>query len=293
MELRYKREALVGALIIMGALTFTFLMMWLRGSSLRRGTVVTAAFDDVAGLKVGDPVRTSGVRVGRVKTITLGGPDSVEVVFDVNGGQPPRADASVEILSQDFFGARFIDYHPGINATALPAGAVLRGQRIEDISEMASALGAQTRTLMDSLAITAIFMSRELRTTIRSANALLTTLNAGAQGTTVQMQGAMEALRRSLQRVDLLVEQNGPAVGQTVRGMSAATVRLDSLTRSLSHASAQFDSVMVKLNSGQGPAAAMLNDSAMVRELRETNTALRDLLVDFKANPGRYIRLRL
>jgi phospholipid/cholesterol/gamma-HCH transport system substrate-binding protein len=293
MELRYKREALVGALIIVGALTFVFLMMWLRGSSLQRGTVVTAAFDDVAGLKVGDPVRTSGVRVGRVKTITLGGPDSVEVVFDVNGGQPPRADASVEIMSQDFFGARFIDYHPGVNAAALPEGGVLRGQRIEDIGEMASALGAQTRTLMDSLAVTSIYVAREMRVALRSTQTLLATLNAGAQGTTVRLQDALEALRRSLQRVELLVEQNGPAVGQTLRGMSSATVRLDSLTRSLTHASAQFDSVMVKLNSGRGPAAAMLNDSTIVAELRETNTALRDLLVDFKANPGRYIRLRL
>ena len=42
-----------------------------------------------------------------------------------------------------------------------------------------------------------------------------------------------------------------------------------------------------------GPIAALLNDSTMLRELMSTNTALRDLLVDFKANPGRYIRLRL
>ena len=293
MELRYKREAAVGAMILGGALTFVFLMMWLRGSSLKRGELVHAAFDDVAGLKEGDPVRTSGVRVGVVKSIVLGGPDSVEVTFDVNGGQPPRADATVRILSQDFFGARFIAYHPGSSRDPLPEGRVLRGVRAEDISEMAGELGAQTRTMLDTLAVTAVFMARELRATLRSTQSLLATLNTGAQGSTVRLQGALEDLRRSLQRVDLLVEQNGPAVGQALRGMNTAAVNMDNLTRSLMHASAQFDSVMVKLNSGHGPAAAMLNDSAMVTELRETNTALRDLLVDFKANPGRYIRLRL
>jgi ABC-type transporter Mla subunit MlaD len=211
----------------------------------------------------------------------------------VNGGQPPRADAKVQILSQDFFGARFIDYHPGTSRDPLPEGRVLHGERAEDISEMAGELGAQTRTMLDTLAVTAGFMARELRATLRSTQSLLATLNTGAQGSTVRLQGALEDLRRSLQRVDLLVEQNGPGIGQALRGMNTAAVNMDNLTRSLMHASAQFDSVMVKLNSGHGPAAAMLNDSAMVTELRETNTALRDLLVDFKANPGRYIRLRL
>ena len=155
MELRYKREAMVGAMIVAGVLIFVFLMMWLRGTSLKRGHLVHAAFNDVAGLKEGDPVRTSGVRVGVVKSIVLGGPDSVEVIFDVNGGQPPRADASVRILSQDFFGARFIDYHPGVSRDTLPEGRVLFGERAEDISEMASELGTQTRTMLDTLAVTA------------------------------------------------------------------------------------------------------------------------------------------
>lgn len=293
MELRYRREAAVGFMIIVGAVTFMFLMMWLRGTSLRRGDIVRVSFNDVAGLKVGDPVRTSGVRVGRVTDINLIGPGDVEVDFDVSHGPPPRTDASARILSQDFFGARFVDYSPGVARDPLPADRKLRGERIDDIAELTTALGARGKTLLDTLGIAAVSMTRELHATLRATQALLATLNSGAQGTSQRLEGAVDALRRSLQRVDVMLEQNGPTVGEALRGMRNASTSLDSLTRSLSRASAQFDSILTKVNSGRGPAAALLNDSSLVTELRQTNTALRDLLVDFKANPGRYIRLRL
>jgi len=294
MELRYRREAAVGFMLIAGTVTFIFLMMWLRGQRLGGGEIVTVSFNDVGGLREGDPVRTSGVRVGRVVDIALRGAGDVLVSFDLGaGGGAPRADASARILSMDLFGARFIDYNPGRATEALPANRVLTGQRIEDLSEMAAALSTRSKTLLDSLAVATIFVASELRTTLRSTQTLLGTLNTGASASSEQLQGALEGLRRSLQRVDLLMEQNGPAVGEALRGMNRASANLDSLSRALSHASAQFDSILVKINSGRGPAGALVNDTAMVSELRETNAALRDLLIDFKANPGRYIRLRL
>src|SRR4029077_19227391 len=71
MELRYKGEAMVGTLLIVGVATFVGLLMWLQGKQWRSGDLVHVTFESVTGLKEGDPVRTSGVRVGNVKTIRL------------------------------------------------------------------------------------------------------------------------------------------------------------------------------------------------------------------------------
>lgn len=293
MELRYKREASVGLLIIVGVLAFVFLMMWLRGKSLSHGEIVRVSFNDVGGLKEGDPVRTSGVTVGHVTTIRLVGPGNVEVDFDIKEGPSPHADASARILSQDFFGAKFVDYLPGTARERLAADKVLQGQRVEDISELATSLGGRTRTMLDTLAVTTIVVARELRNTMASMQRLLATLNSGASTSSQELAGTLQDLRRSMQRVDQLLVTNGPTVTEAVRGMRGAAQQADSLTRVLSHASAQFDSILTKVNSGAGPAAAMLNDSTVIRDLMQTNAALRELLIDFKANPGRYIRLRL
>ncbi len=43
----------------------------------------------------------------------------------------------------------------------------------------------------------------------------------------------------------------------------------------------------------RGAVPRLLNDTTVLNELLATNTTLRELLIDFKANPGKYIRLRL
>src|ERR1043165_806728 len=110
MELRYKREVAVGGILIAGTLAFVVLWMWLRGQSFKKSVLVPVTFENVVGLKKGDPVRTSGVRVGSVKTIHLDSVGHVTVTLDVHDGPPPRSDATARIESQDLFGARYVEY---------------------------------------------------------------------------------------------------------------------------------------------------------------------------------------
>jgi len=293
MELRYKREVAVGGLLIMGALAFVILMMWLKGKSFRKSVIIPVTFSDVMGLKQGDPVRTSGVRVGMVKDIKLISPGDVLVTLDVLDGPPPRDDAKAHILSQDLFGARYIEYSPGVSPRALPLDSTLHGQRAQDMGEMAEQLGNKTRTLLDSANAITAMVSRELRVTLRNTQALLGTLDRGAGASTTQLVGALEELRGAIHRVDLLVAQNGPGATAMIGSMRNTSARADTVMRNFQRTSVQIDSIVAKINSGRGPAAALLNDSTVIQNLMQTNAAMRDLLADFKANPGRYIRLRL
>lgn len=287
MELRHRREALVGSLIIAGAAIFLFLSMWLQGKSFSDRDQVKVVFDDVAGLKEGDPVRTSGVAVGQVRRIALVSPGNVDVWFSLDNAPVPKADASAEMRSADLFGARYIEYNPG--TADVPLTGDIRGTRMQDMSEMASRLGGQGRELLES----AGGATRELQATLVEARQLLEVLHGGAEGSSRQLVGALEELRQLLQRVDLLVAQNSGAVGETVRSVQSSARNMDSLTAALTRTTNQLDSVLGKVNRGQGLAGALVNDTTIVGEMRATNTALRELLEDVKANPGRYIRLRL
>jgi phospholipid/cholesterol/gamma-HCH transport system substrate-binding protein len=289
MELRYRREALVGALLLVGVATFVGLMMWLHGKSWRTGDLVHVMFESVTGLKEGDPVRTSGVQVGNVKSIRLVSPGNVDVLFDVQHGPPPREDARAEIVAADLFGARFIEYTPGVSARPLPAGQVVRGIRMEDLSGMAMSLSGQGKDLMNNAAI----LSRELGVTLANANRLILSLNAGSAAASAQLVGALEELRRTLQRMDQLVAQTAPAAEQTMRNAQQATAHADTLMRSLTRTSAAMDSLIGMASHGRGAVPRLLGDSTVLNELLTTNTALRELLLDFKANPGKYIRFRL
>ncbi|HEY2806736.1 MAG TPA: MlaD family protein [Gemmatimonadales bacterium] len=293
MELRYRREVSVGVMLVVGTLSFLALMMWLRGKTLGHAEIVPVSFDDVMGLKEGDPVRTSGVRIGRVKQIHLDSPGHVTVYLDISRDQRPHADAKARILSSDFFGARYIEFNPGTAAGFLADQAVIPGGRMQDMGEIADALSKKGNSLLDTVSATAAMVNRELRSTLHSTQTLLTTLNSGASVSTDRLVGALEDLRHVLQRVDQLAATNGPVATQAISGMRDATVHADSLTRTMQHASAQLDSILAKVNGGHGAVAAMLNDSTVMRNLMSTNEALRALLTDFKANPGRYIHVHV
>jgi phospholipid/cholesterol/gamma-HCH transport system substrate-binding protein len=213
----------------------------------------------------------------------------VDVYFDVQRGPPARADARAEIRSADLFGARIVEYFPGIATAPLAQGQVVVGVRIQDVGEMAAGLSGQARDLLEN----ANAVSRELRSALGSTRELLVTLNTGASTNSDRLQSALDELRRALQRVDVMLAQNAPVAAEALRGMRDASARADSLTRTLAHTSAQFDSIIAKVNTGRGAAATLLNDTTLVHDLMTTNAALRDLLIDFRANPGRYIRLRL
>src|SRR5437016_2962689 len=66
MELSYKEEVGVGALVVAGLVAFTIFMFWLTGRSITsKGVPLPVEFKNVSGLKSGDPVRVSGVNKGR------------------------------------------------------------------------------------------------------------------------------------------------------------------------------------------------------------------------------------
>src|SRR5207247_1597129 len=66
MELSYKEEVGVGALVVAGLVAFTIFMFWLTGRSITsKGVPLPVEFKNVSGLKSGDPVRVSGVKKGR------------------------------------------------------------------------------------------------------------------------------------------------------------------------------------------------------------------------------------
>src|SRR5438128_1356371 len=114
MDLTYKQEVGVGAIVLVGVAVFLVGMFWLTGRSLRTsGITVDVMFESVAGLKQGDPVLVSGVKKGRVARVALERVKSVRVTLDLSKDVVPHIDASAAVAAMDLFGAKFVDYNPG------------------------------------------------------------------------------------------------------------------------------------------------------------------------------------
>ena len=75
-------------------------------------------------------------------------------------------------------------------------------------------------------------------------------------------------------------------IRELTTGMASTQKRADSFL-------ARGDSVLEKMNRGQGSLGLMLNDSSLYRHTDSLILELRALAADLKANPKRYISLKI
>ena len=123
-------EALVGLFVLLGLAGLVFLSLQaanLASFGNRDGYAVSARFDNIGGLKARAPVRSAGVTVGRVTSITLD-PKTFQGVVNMeidNEFQFPR-DSSAKILTAGLLGDQYIGLEPGGDEKNLAPGDVIR-----------------------------------------------------------------------------------------------------------------------------------------------------------------------
>jgi phospholipid/cholesterol/gamma-HCH transport system substrate-binding protein len=123
-------EILVGLFVVLGAAGLLFLALKAAnlGSFTTGGETYTvqARFDNIGGLKARAPVRSAGVNVGRVTSITLDAQTFQGLVtMEVNQGVLFPKDSSAKILTAGLLGDQYIGIEPGGDDKNLAAGDVI------------------------------------------------------------------------------------------------------------------------------------------------------------------------
>ncbi len=123
-------EILVGLFVVLGLLALLFLALKAAnlGSFGGGGDTYTlqARFDNIGGLKARAPVRSAGVNVGRVSSVTLDPQTFLGVVtLEVNKGVNFPKDSSAKILTSGLLGDQYIGIEAGGDEKNLAAGDVI------------------------------------------------------------------------------------------------------------------------------------------------------------------------
>lgn len=123
-------ETAIGAVVLLVAgifLVFSYSTANNKSGGLTSGIYhVTAVFDNIGGLKVGDNVMISGVKVGSVDQIKL---DEklyrAQVRFNVTNTIKLAKDSSARIASESLLGGRYLDVQPGGDENDLKNGDII------------------------------------------------------------------------------------------------------------------------------------------------------------------------
>jgi phospholipid/cholesterol/gamma-HCH transport system substrate-binding protein len=287
-DLTYKQEVGVGAFVLAGVAVFLVGMFWLTGQSLRTsGMSQDVMFASVAGLKQGDPVLVSGVKKGRVARVALERVHSVRVTIEISKDVRPHIDASATVGALDLFGARFIDYSPGTpEKEVLPLGRALTGTNQPDITDVAQGVANRANELMENAAnIVSDRLGEDIHNTLIVTQRAMNTLATAPEGPFVkQTTRTLQATERVMQRVDSML---GSGTGANIDSVSRNLARL---TDRLTHTTASLDTLLTRMNRGEGTLGKIASDTTMYHDLHELSVSLTTLLTDLKEHPDKYMK---
>ncbi len=123
-------EISVGALMLAGIIALLVLAFQVSGLTMNTSGKhynVTAAFDNVGGLKIRAPVTIAGVKIGQVTAIHLDPVTfkaTVTLQLDDDQSEIP-VDSSASILTEGLLGSNYVSLNPGYAETYLKNGSTI------------------------------------------------------------------------------------------------------------------------------------------------------------------------
>jgi phospholipid/cholesterol/gamma-HCH transport system substrate-binding protein len=159
----------------------------------------------------------------------------------------------------------------------------------------------ELRSSIKNFATLSASLSQTVRMQSKNLDALSTDLRLGMN----RLASSAETVQRVAQRIDSstatgevrrIVDDVATAAAQ----LKEASEEVRTISRQLNKSQGRLesllltsDSVMLKINSGQGSAGMFVNDPRLYRNSDSLVTELRGLIADFKAHPKKYVNLRV
>lgn len=300
-------------LAVLGALVF---LVGDERHMFERQAHLRATFRDVAGLKVGSPVRMGGVDVGHVMSITFGNTTAdrgIHVRFSLVAAQlnRVRTDSVVRIASKGLLGDKALDLTMGNAPGELRDEAEVRTEESDDIAnamhsateavgranEVLTNVAAATRPLADpAFGNDIAALVHDLRTITRSVaegpgtmHALLNdpAMEGRVQQTLASVDSTMARLNATSGEISALARD-----ARTGHGLVHALVydtQGEAMLRSFAGASNEMAAIVRDVRTGNGGMHQIIygNDSAQaVANLNQATASLRDVLADIRAGRG-------
>jgi phospholipid/cholesterol/gamma-HCH transport system substrate-binding protein len=287
MDLHYEKEITVGTLVIVGVVLFVAGTMWLKGRSFRsleRSAVIQ--FEDVGNIKRDNEVTVSGYAVGKVLAVELKAPGDVRVTISLLPNIDLRRDAWAEVSTGVFSSDAKVQLHTGTAEKPLPADEPIRGVSGPDIFSKGSSLADRADSVL--IGVQAVANQRtadELVKTLKAMQRTLDQLSVRVPQTAGEAEKAMAAFRKLAERMDTTI---------ATIPMASAVERADTLARNMSTMSlqltatgARLDTLLQKVNAGEGTIGKFATDSGLYLDSREAVQALKVLLEELNKNPGK------
>ena len=299
--MKKRDDVLVGIVMAVALIVAIVGSLWLARGGLSKGYPLYAKFPWSSGLKQGQPVLLAGVNVGYVDEVDLRTDGTVLTTFRVGKQYKVPRGTVATVVANGIFGDMAIALTPKApNPNSIPAGDTVpvgpSAPGIAQITGKADSIATSVNAMTTALNRELVEAGgvEDLRKTLATSNQMMLNFNrlvlqfssiAAEQNRQLTMTQA--SLRRATSGVD------SAKIDSTLTNLRSTSANMAQLTSDFRTTSVKLDSILAKINSGNGSVGLALNDPGAYNDLRSTIQHMDSIMVDLKKNPKKYINLRI
>jgi len=292
------REIQVGITVLVALGVTLWGVTWLKQLSLaRKVRVWHVTFPQTGGLSTSDEVQVNGLRKGTVQSVALVS-DHVAVDLALTSDVTITTDSRVAVRNVGLMGEKVIavdlsasgtpyaarDTIPGIFEKGIPEIVAGMGGTVDAITELAAQLKGLADAMDKNGNLTQTLTN--LHETSEQLKAAVTENRAQLRQTFANFNAASKTAKALTTDREAELRQTLDSFERSATGLERLTVRLDSLRFSL-------QSVAGKVDRGDGSLGKLVNDPKLYEDARQTLNELKTLIADIKANPKKYLNVKV
>ncbi len=285
----------VGIFSVLILLLFILSFAWLT-NRLQTGSQqeISIMFDDVGGLEIGDKVIFRGMEVGRIKSTTISD-DGILTRARVNGNLKLMQGATYYVSDSSLMGGKNLVIVQGDGAMPLDTSVVQTGSSKLGIM----AVIAKGTEVIDEFKLLLQNIQKQdglidkSELFVSGANSSLQKMDRKIDDLETEIRQTIRLANSSISQINSLLTESKEDIGKSVaiapKLMENASATIDSLRA----ASIAMNKTLREINSGEGSASKMINDPELYLKLINSIENLDLLIQDIKANPKKYINIRV
>jgi len=220
---------------------------------------------------------------------------SVRVEMRLDDSVDLRDDAVVTLGEKGIVGEVVIEIDPGTGPCILE-GHIFKGRTAGTIASMTDAAGealVEMRILTKKITdlVDQVKSEGMVVETLVQAHDTLDKIDVMVEENHSDITVILDNLRIASDGLREIVESG--RIEQTFEDASTAMASADTLMDVMQEAAHSLNSIMAKLDEGEGTAALLLNDSRLYTTADSTMTSLKRLMDEMRRNPKKYFKLNV
>lgn len=311
--MKLKGYTKLGILVILSFAIFIWGMNYLKGIDFfNQNTSYTVIYSKVDGLLESSAVTMNGYKVGQVKSIAFSDENdgSLKVVFSLEGDFQIPEGSSARIISSDLMGTKSIKLQISSSDQYYAPNDTIPGSIETDLKEQVSMqvlpIKHKAEQLLGSLdsAITVVtyIFNEEARKNLSESFKRINNTILNLELASNELNSLIASEKTNIKSIITNVEQissnlneNSDEISNIIGNFSdvsdsIASANIGSMLTQLQQAAEGFNTIITKLNEGEGTAGQLINDQELYNNLNSLSASLDLLMKDIRQNPKRYVQ---